>query len=57
MFELKSFEHKDIPFFLLIDIEVVYRLGNVFLLDNIFDSFKIVYFLFEFAVLRLFEVE
>lgn len=58
-FELNYFEHKDIPFFLFIDIDVVSlsRLGNVFLLDSIFDSFNNVYFLFEFAVFKLLEVE
>lgn len=57
MFEPKSLEQSEIPFFLLIDIDVTSLLGSVFLFDNIFDSFKIVYFLFEFAVFKLFEVE
>ena len=47
------------PFFLFKDIEVAYLslLGKVFLLERIFDSFRSVYFLFEFAVFKLFEVE
>jgi len=50
-------EHREIPFFLLIDIEVASLLGRVFLFDNILDYFNIVYFLFELAVFKLLEVE
>ena len=59
-FEFKSFEQSEMPFFLFIDIEVAYRsllFGTVFLLERIFDSLRRVYFLFEFAVFRLFDVE
>lgn len=58
-FDMNYFEHNDIPFFLLIDIEVasLSRLGKVFLFDKIFDSFSNVYFLFEFAVFKLLDVE
>lgn len=55
--ELNYLEQREIPFFLLIEIEVASLFGKVFLLDNIFDSLRMVYFLFEFAVLRLFDVE
>jgi len=41
----------------LIDIDVASLLGRVFLFDKILDYFKIVYFLFEFAVFKLLEVE
>jgi len=57
IFEPKSLEQREIPFFLLIDIDVASLLGRVFLFDKILDYFKIVYFLFEFAVFKLLEVE
>lgn len=59
VFEQNYLEQSEIPFFLFNDIEVAYRylLGRVFLFDNIFDSFSKVYFLFEFAVFKLLEVE
>jgi hypothetical protein len=57
MFEVRSFEQREIPFFLFIDMDVVYLLGRVFLFDKILDYLSTVYFLLEFAVLRLLEVE
>jgi hypothetical protein len=58
-FKLNYFEQSEIPFFLFIDIDVayLYLLGRVFLFDKIFDYFNKVYFLFEFAVFKLFAVE
>jgi hypothetical protein len=53
-----SFEHKEMPFFLFIDIELVSLPINVFLFDDkVFVYLKIAYFLFEFAVFKLLEVE
>ena len=58
--ELKSFEQSEIPFFLLMDIDVdslSLLFGTVFLFERILDSFRRVYFLFEFAVFKLLDVE
>ena len=58
-FEFIYFEHKEIPFFLFTETEVVslYLFGIVFLFDTDLFYLKIVYFLLEFAVFKLFEVE